>query len=489
MSLVEVHAVITFLITVKLYKGAFFMSMSVTRRYQCIVIIAGIVMGIVFPFYSTLFVTIKEGKAVLFTFACMITGVILSFFFIFISKVFIFNEIKKVSLAIKDIAEKKGNLQSRLAMRKINCSGIKNCSNTQCSFYNRKDTCWNAFGKDVSTDTTGSGSSEKTRNCRHCIVMGKAVSDELDHLILWFNTFITTLSRMISDAYTVQSTLFNSTEEISEYFRKNMQESKNISNNFNDIVSITEKSFCNLTSISSSIEQMTGAVQSIADTIQQMSVTISEVSAQCQEETEVVASSQTCVKKARETVLTFDKSSQEIDTVLEMIRSIADHTNLLALNASIEAASAGEAGKGFAVVAYEVKELAKQTSQATVDINTHIDAIRNNASYVSSAIEEMASIIERFNVSSYALSTVMTGQETTIKEIAANAAGTSTAVKTVADTVSSMVEDTHTLSSMITHTNSTTLENMKTTEHISALSQQLQNLAMQLKKNLERFKL
>ena len=69
-------------------------------------------------------------------------------------------------------------------------------------------------------------------------------------------------------------------------------------------------------------------------------------------------------------------SSAEIGDVIKVITSIAEQTNLLALNATIEAARAGEAGKGFAVVADEVKELAQQTARATEDIGQQIEAIQ-----------------------------------------------------------------------------------------------------------------
>ncbi len=77
-----------------------------------------------------------------------------------------------------------------------------------------------------------------------------------------------------------------------------------------------------------------------------------------------------------ETVQKLGTSSQEIGDVIKVITSIAEQTNLLALNATIEAARAGEAGKGFAVVASEVKELAQETAKATEDIARRVEAIQ-----------------------------------------------------------------------------------------------------------------
>ena len=86
------------------------------------------------------------------------------------------------------------------------------------------------------------------------------------------------------------------------------------------------------------------------------------------------------------TVSQLGGSSAEIGEIVKVISSIAQQTNLLALNATIEAARAGEAGKGFAVVANEVKELAKETAQATEDIGKKIEAIQTTTAAAVKAI-------------------------------------------------------------------------------------------------------
>jgi methyl-accepting chemotaxis protein len=102
------------------------------------------------------------------------------------------------------------------------------------------------------------------------------------------------------------------------------------------------------------------------------------------------------VKVAERTTATVAKlgaSSVEIGNVIKVITSIAQQTNLLALNATIEAARAGEAGKGFAVVGNEVKELAKQTARATVEIGRKIEAIQADTKSAVEAIGQISEII------------------------------------------------------------------------------------------------
>ena len=106
--------------------------------------------------------------------------------------------------------------------------------------------------------------------------------------------------------------------------------------------------------------------------------------------------------------------------MIKVITSIAQQTNLLALNATIEAARAGEAGKGFAVVANEVKELAKQTAQATEDISRKIEAIQQGSNGAIAAIGEVGSIINQINDISNTIASSVEQQTATTNDISRN---------------------------------------------------------------------
>lgn len=102
---------------------------------------------------------------------------------------------------------------------------------------------------------------------------------------------------------------------------------------------------------------------------------------------EVIESLAEAVEHATTVITTLVKDSDEIGGVLDVIRSIADQTNLLALNAAIEAARAGEAGRGFAVVADEVRTLASRTQQSTSEINDMIARLQTSANQAFTAME------------------------------------------------------------------------------------------------------
>lgn len=114
----------------------------------------------------------------------------------------------------------------------------------------------------------------------------------------------------------------------------------------------------------------------VSGSIEQMVETISEISQYVNQTVSLATNTENEVGATSDSVGKLEESSRVIEKVVELIRSLAEQTNLLALNATIESARAGEAGKGFAVVANEVKELAKQTAEATEHIDASVTEIR-----------------------------------------------------------------------------------------------------------------
>jgi len=171
-------------------------------------------------------------------------------------------------------------------------------------------------------------------------------------------------------------------------------------------------------STSAAVEQTHGIFRNLAAATEQMSSTIQEVArttAEANQRTqEAAAHSQGMTGR----VQALNQASSEIGGIVNTIISISEQTKLLALNATIEAARAGSAGKGFAVVAGEVKELARQTSDAIVDIQTKVAGIEGTAKATAADIQGITGRIAEISQAMTQLAGSLEEQTVTTQEIA-----------------------------------------------------------------------
>ncbi|WP_150522859.1 methyl-accepting chemotaxis protein [Roseibium sediminis] len=178
-----------------------------------------------------------------------------------------------------------------------------------------------------------------------------------------------------------------------------------------------------------SAQTVASASTELSASISELNNRISQVNARIQDATEVSSN-------ASEQMTELNTLADSIGTVIGLIQDIAEQTNLLALNATIEAARAGEAGKGFAVVAAEVKELATQTSKATDEIRTKIEAIQGSTGDSVDAIKQINDILSEMKVFVEDLTGSVSQQSQATGEIAAAAAESTHNADQMADSVS-----------------------------------------------------
>lgn len=214
--------------------------------------------------------------------------------------------------------------------------------------------------------------------------------------------------------------------------------------------------------ISSAAEESSVTVQAVAGAAEEMHASIQEISSQVQKSSVKAAQAVTSTEETASAVSNLKEASAKIGDIISVITEIAEQTNLLALNATIEAARAGEAGKGFAVVASEVKSLATQTSKSAGEISYQIKEIQDATDQTVRSIEQISEMIGELNNISANIAGAVEEQSATTREISQNiqevSAGTSDMsqnvaqmlpiIQQVSDSIGSLSEQATSLSSL-----------------------------------------
>ena len=180
-------------------------------------------------------------------------------------------------------------------------------------------------------------------------------------------------------------------------------EAVNLRETTKEVFQATDQASENLATVASATTEMATAAEEIAQNIAQTARMIEETT--------------TATQKARELIDRLGQGSERIESIIKVIDEIAEQTNLLALNATIEAARAGEAGKGFAVVAGEVKELARQTAEATKEIGQMIRTIQEETREAVESVRHIAQAIDQVNDLAGSVATASEEQTAVVSEI------------------------------------------------------------------------
>ena len=170
--------------------------------------------------------------------------------------------------------------------------------------------------------------------------------------------------------------------------------------------------------VSQSMDRASSGVTAAAAASDEFAMSIGEISRQATSSAELARRATDAATHADTTISALAASANQVGQIVELISSIAQRTNLLALNASIEAARGGEAGRGFAVVASEVKELATQTSRATEEIAEQIRAMQNSTGASVTALRSIGDQIKSLETTAISIACAVDQQSVAGQDLA-----------------------------------------------------------------------
>ena len=187
--------------------------------------------------------------------------------------------------------------------------------------------------------------------------------------------------------------------------------------------------------LSDSTMNASNSVENVAAATEELSASVSSIVAQVSSTNRFVQEATGSAQESADKMEELSGNAAKIGDVVNIIRDIAEQTNLLALNATIEAARAGEAGKGFAVVASEVKELAEQTAKATVEISSQVTSIQHATNESASMISNISSVMEKVTEHTESVGESIEQQSAATDEIASSVRQASDNTRAVSDEV------------------------------------------------------
>lgn len=206
-------------------------------------------------------------------------------------------------------------------------------------------------------------------------------------------------------------------EDMFSSVQKLASSSEEISASVEQVSGSVEQNSDGINNISVSALDMSNSVNSVATSVKEINISLNEVNRSCERSIQITDNAGIRANETRDMIGKLNYSSKQIGKVVGVINDIAEQTKMLALNAAIEAAGAGEAGRGFAVVANEVKELAKQTAEATEEISTQIEAMQLNMVDSVKAMETIGQVIDEITDITNTIAAAVTEQSASTEEI------------------------------------------------------------------------
>jgi methyl-accepting chemotaxis protein len=313
--------------------------------------------------------------------------------------------------------------------------------------------------------------------------------DEIAELALAVNEMTVNLRALVSDISGGVQTLGASATQLSAVSAHTASGVASMSEKANGVAAAAEKASANTMSVASGMEQSSASLTSVASATEEMCVTVGDIASNT---ARARVTSEQATSKAisvSEEMHKLGIAAEEIGQVTETITNISAQTNLLALNATIEAARAGAAGKGFAVVANEIKELARQTAEATEDIKTRIAGVQSSAGAAIADMSEITAVINEVGGIVSSIAAAIEEQAVVTKDLAGNIAQASAGVHDANSHIAQTSEVSRAIAKDIAGVNNEVADIRRGGEQVQINAVELSHLAEQLKSQVSQFRM
>jgi methyl-accepting chemotaxis protein len=313
--------------------------------------------------------------------------------------------------------------------------------------------------------------------------------DEVGMLAEWFNVFINKLQGIITGVAGNAQELNKSSNEFLEISKGMSENADHMSAKSNTVAVAAEEMSSNMSNVAAVVEKSSTNINMVSAAAEEMTSTINEIAKNTEKTRATSNQAVSRTKSASENIESLSLSAMEIGKVIETINDISDQTNLLALNATIEAARAGEAGKGFAVVAGEIKSLAQQTAEATLEIKGKIEGIQDSTKKTVLEIKEITTAINSVNEMIDTVAAAVEEQSVTTKEIAGNVTQAAQGIQEVTENVNQSSTVANEIARDISDVNQSSNEMSSKSSKFNASAVELSQLSQELKKAVDQFKI
>lgn len=265
--------------------------------------------------------------------------------------------------------------------------------------------------------------------------------------------------------------------QLSDVMAENVE---NITTTSNTVSASSSGMSDEINTVAEAMGQASTNIGIVASAAEEMTATINEISQNTEKARKITGKAVTQASDASVQVDQLGQSAQEIGKVIETITEISEQVNLLALNATIEAARAGEYGKGFAVVANEIKDLAKQTADATGEIKQRVESIQVSTEGTVTQIGNITQIVREINEFVTTIASAVEEQSVTTKDIAINVTQASEGIEQVNDKAATSAEVSKTIADDVSDITQKINEINNSSSQLNISAKKLMTLSQQL---------